>query len=135
MISCQSIRSANRFHLVKIIQQRSLVGLLILFVNFAVKIRQLEKDGKPKTYPNRESKIRDALVMNEQEPNYWTQYNRTHGYLGRIRGNGVSKDYPDRPAYNIFTGIKHIIFIYYNLTQNDRNVLFFLSLRWTTRQT
>ena len=43
--------------------------------------------------------------MDEKEPNYWTQYKRTHDYLGVKRGPGSPKQYPDRPSYNIFTGI------------------------------
>jgi len=43
--------------------------------------------------------------MDDKEPNYWTQYKRTHDYLGTKRGPGLPKEYPDRPSYNLFTGI------------------------------
>lgn len=66
----------------------------------------MEKEGKPRNYANRESKIREALEHSKMEPDYWTEYNRTHGVLGSARGNGVTRTYPSRPAYNIFTGIQ-----------------------------
>lgn len=56
-------------------------------------------------YANRDSRIREALEHSQLEPDYWTQYNRIHGVLGSARGTGVSRDYPSRPAYNIFTGM------------------------------
>lgn len=69
----------------------------------------MEKEGKPRVYHNRESKVKEALVHNDKEPDFWTQYNRTHGLLGSIRGNGAPlRDYPSRQAYNIFTGIFEI---------------------------
>ena len=70
-----------------------------------VQIYQLEKEGKPRVYPNRGDTIKEALVHNQNEPDFWTQYNRTHGLLAAIRGNGEPlREYPNRTAYNIFTG-------------------------------
>lgn len=65
---------------------------------------QLEKDNKVKEYHNRKSTIKDTLIVNKDEPSYWTQYKRTHDYLGHLRGEGVPKSYPDRATYNILTG-------------------------------
>ena len=67
------------------------------------------KDGKPKIYENRKSKMKEVLVHNENEPDFWTQYNLTHGLLGSVRnkgGNGSLRQYPSRQAFNIFTGVK-----------------------------
>ncbi|RNA40204.1 hypothetical protein BpHYR1_041446 [Brachionus plicatilis] len=67
-------------------------------------LNQLEKENKIREYNNRKSTINEALVIDKHEPNYWTQYKRTHDYLGHLRGNGVSKIYPEKESYNILTG-------------------------------
>ena len=84
-------------------------------------MHQLEKDNKIKTYHNRQSNIKEALVHDENEPRYWTQYNRIHSYLGSIRGPGVAKEYPDRLSYNILTGILN------TFVQNMHNSVIILS--------
>lgn len=47
----------------------------------------------------------------KNEPgNYFTQYKRTHDYLGQLRGPGEARDYPDRKAYNVLNCITIISF-------------------------
>lgn len=66
----------------------------------------MEKDLKVKTYNNRHSTIKDSLVHNERDTSYWTQYKRTHDYLGNLRGNGVTRQYLDRKSFDVITGKK-----------------------------
>lgn len=65
-----------------------------------IQIFQLENNKAP----YKQSNIKKALVINEHEPDYWTQYNLTHNFLGAKRGPGLAKEISDRPSYNIFTG-------------------------------
>ncbi|CAF1059738.1 unnamed protein product [Brachionus calyciflorus] len=67
-------------------------------------MNQLIRDNKIKEYNNRKSTITEALIIDKHEPNYWTQYKRTHDYLGHLRGAGVQKKYPEKETYNILTG-------------------------------
>jgi hypothetical protein len=69
-----------------------------------LKMHQLEKDSKVKIYNNRHSSIKDSLVFNEKDTSYWTQYKRTHDYLGNLRGPGVERSYSDRRSFDVITG-------------------------------
>jgi hypothetical protein len=42
--------------------------------------------------------------MNEKDHDYFTQYTRTHSYLGAKLGPGEAKEYPERPSYDPLTG-------------------------------
>lgn len=86
-------------------KEKRKISMIISLFPVIIKINQLEKEGKPRVYANRDSRIREALEHSQLEPDYWTQYNRIHGVLGSARGIGVSRDYPSRSAYNIFTGM------------------------------
>lgn len=68
------------------------------------KLHQLEKQNKITEYNNRKSTIKEALIFDKQQPTYWTQYKRTHDYLGHLRGNGVPKFNSEKETYNILTG-------------------------------
>ena len=67
-------------------------------------LKQLAKSNTVTVYPNRRSAIRDVINGDAAPPNYWSQYKRTHSYLGYLRGPGEARPIADRPAYNIFTG-------------------------------
>lgn len=67
-------------------------------------IYQLEMNNKVKVYPNRNSTIKETLVHNKDETNYWTEYNRTHNLLGAKRGPGETRNLSSRINYNVLTG-------------------------------
>lgn len=67
-------------------------------------IFQLEKESQVRVYKNQTSSIRDTLVRDEKDPNFWTQYKRTHDHLGQLRGQGVQRSYSDRRGFNVLTG-------------------------------
>lgn len=70
------------------------------------KMLQLDKNNEVKVYKYHTefSQAKDALTYKNHSNNYWTQYKRTHDYLGALRGTGEPKEYPSRSSYNIFTG-------------------------------
>lgn len=61
-------------------------------------------NNKVKIYPNRNSTIKEALVHNKDDNNYWTEYNRTHNLLGAKRGPGETRELSSRINYNVLTG-------------------------------
>lgn len=65
---------------------------------------QLQRDNRVKEYGNSSSTIKETMTPDRSEPNYWTQYNRTHGLLAAKLGPGEPRNYPDRSGYNILTG-------------------------------
>ncbi len=85
-----------------------------------LKINQLRKENKLNEYRNRRNNISEVISADKNEPTYWSEYKRVHGYLAQKRqglpsivstngGSGRPSNadlnmYPDRPQYNIFTG-------------------------------
>ena len=68
-------------------------------------------NNKVKVYPNRNSTIKETLVHNKDETNYWTEYNRTHNLLGAKRGPGETRNLSSRINYNVLTGRFKIIIL------------------------
>jgi hypothetical protein len=42
-----------------------------------------------------------GIAQENTVPSYWSQYKRTHDYLGAKLGTGEPRELPDRKAYNI----------------------------------
>lgn len=48
--------------------------------------------------------VKTAIKVDQNPPNYWSQYNRIHGKLGYMLGPGSPREYAIRHSYNIITG-------------------------------
>lgn len=50
------------------------------------------------------AKMKEVVKPDKEAGNYWSQYNRVHNKLGRLRGPGVAREYPVRQQYDVITG-------------------------------
>ncbi|KAL5019171.1 hypothetical protein ScPMuIL_004893 [Solemya velum] len=51
------------------------------------------------------SDAKKVVNIEGTQPNYWSQYKRTHGHLGFLLGPGDGCAYPIRQSYHVLTGM------------------------------
>jgi hypothetical protein len=69
----------------------------------SLKPNQILEDRKEIAERILKTKASEGFARDKNETNYFTQYKRTHDYLGHKLGPGEPREYPDRKAFNVLS--------------------------------